>query len=182
MSNRRYSKTVDAFPNRWDAQGKKLCCYCGKPLPYGKRRYCSPTCESEVWVRCSPNYARRMVQRRDQGVCALCYIDTKTIEDMFWMVRKVWSGEKRKQARNAVQKCTGFISEYELWQVDHIQPVSKGGGLCGLENLRTLCTKCHKRETAKLAQKRAYLAREVPGRYIEQAAGDWDLPLFHKEE
>ena len=31
-----------------------------------------------------------------------------------------------------------------LWDADHIIPVKKGGGSCGLENLRTLCISCHK--------------------------------------
>ena len=41
------------------------------------------------------------------------------------------------------------------WNADHIVPVCEGGGECGLDNLRTLCVKCHKKETAKLAAKRA---------------------------
>jgi 5-methylcytosine-specific restriction endonuclease McrA len=41
------------------------------------------------------------------------------------------------------------------WQADHIIPVAEGGGSCGLENLRTLCISCHKRETAALAARRA---------------------------
>ena len=40
-----------------------------------------------------------------------------------------------------------------LWDADHIIPVKEGGGQCGLENIRTLCIKCHKTETKKLAQK-----------------------------
>ena len=31
-----------------------------------------------------------------------------------------------------------------LWDADHIVPVCEGGGMCGLENIRTLCLKCHK--------------------------------------
>ena len=31
-----------------------------------------------------------------------------------------------------------------LWDADHIIPVKDGGGSCGLENIRTLCIKCHK--------------------------------------
>ena len=31
-----------------------------------------------------------------------------------------------------------------FWQVDHIQPVSGGGGQCSLDNLQTLCTVCHR--------------------------------------
>ena len=41
-----------------------------------------------------------------------------------------------------------------LWDADLIIPVKEGGGMCGLENIRTLCIKCHKMETKKLAQKK----------------------------
>ena len=34
-----------------------------------------------------------------------------------------------------------------LWDADHILPVKEGGGQCGLDNLRTLCIKCHKQVT-----------------------------------
>lgn len=37
-----------------------------------------------------------------------------------------------------------------LWQADHINPVSLGGGECDLTNFRTLCTPCHEVETAQL--------------------------------
>ena len=40
--------------------------------------------------------------------------------------------------------------ESDFWQADHIIPVAEGGGDCGLENLRTLCTPCHLRETERL--------------------------------
>lgn len=33
--------------------------------------------------------------------------------------------------------------EGNAWQADHIVPVFRGGGLCSLDNLRTLCTMCH---------------------------------------
>lgn len=41
------------------------------------------------------------------------------------------------------------------WDADHIVPVVEGGGLCGLENYRTLCHPCHKSETKALAARRA---------------------------
>ena len=34
--------------------------------------------------------------------------------------------------------------EGHFWQVDHIKPVSGGGGQCSLDNLQTLCTVCHR--------------------------------------
>ena len=42
-----------------------------------------------------------------------------------------------------------------LWEMDHIVPVVEGGGSCGIENLRTLCFACHRRETRELARRRA---------------------------
>lgn len=41
------------------------------------------------------------------------------------------------------------------WDADHIVPVIEGGGLCGLENYRTLCHPCHKAATKALAGRRA---------------------------
>lgn len=41
------------------------------------------------------------------------------------------------------------------WEADHIVPVVEGGGECDLSNLRTLCLRCHRAETAKLAKRRA---------------------------
>ena len=36
----------------------------------------------------------------------------------------------------------------ENWQADHIIPVYKGGGACGIENFQTLCSECHKEKTS----------------------------------
>lgn len=49
--------------------------------------------------------------------------------------------------------------EKSEWQADHIIPVCEGGGQCGLENYRTLCTPCHKQETRELAARRAAARR-----------------------
>lgn len=40
--------------------------------------------------------------------------------------------------------------EGDFWQVDHIQPVYRGGGQCSLDNLQTLCTVCHKAVRARV--------------------------------
>ena len=45
------------------------------------------------------------------------------------------------------------------WEVDHIVPVAEGGGACGLENLRTLCYRCHPAETGKLRRRLNAMAR-----------------------
>jgi hypothetical protein len=35
-----------------------------------------------------------------------------------------------------------------FWDADHVLPVAKGGGLCGLNGYQTLCIFCHRRKTA----------------------------------
>lgn len=39
------------------------------------------------------------------------------------------------------------------WEMDHIIPVSEGGGLCGLDGYRTLCPPCHGKESGQLRKR-----------------------------
>jgi CRISPR/Cas system type I-B associated protein Csh2 (Cas7 group RAMP superfamily) len=41
-----------------------------------------------------------------------------------------------------------------LWEADHIVPVAEGGGACGLENIRTLCRRCHHTATMAMRERR----------------------------
>ena len=42
-------------------------------------------------------------------------------------------------------------------------PVAEGGGLCGRENMRTLCVLCHADASAQQAGRRARVPREPSG-------------------
>lgn len=69
-----------------------------------------------------------------------------------------------RQCRHTYHAILG-LNQYHtntLWEVDHIIPVCEGGGACGLDNLRTLCLWCHRKETAKLAARRAQRRRRKP--------------------
>ena len=106
---------------------------------------CSPECTRTINQR--DNRYIRPSFKRDKGICVICKIDTKQIaknaillngkeEDYLkdhniGIKRKIW---KRKHGGG-------------LWDADHIVPVKEGGGQCGLDNLRTLCIKCHKQVT-----------------------------------
>ena len=50
----------------------------------------------------------------------------------------------------ALQNLLQNPKEGDFWQADHIKAVAEGGGGCGLDNLRTLCTPCHQVETERL--------------------------------
>jgi len=41
-----------------------------------------------------------------------------------------------------------------LWEADHIIAVVEGGGECDLENIQTLCLRCHRKKTKQLRERR----------------------------
>ena len=47
------------------------------------------------------------------------------------------------------------VIEGSFWQVDHVVAVHQGGGCCSMDNLRTLCSRCHAHVTATQAKQRA---------------------------
>lgn len=160
-----------AYPTRRDESGKLLCCYCGKPTPKGRRRYCSNECWDEVGIRCNPGVARVHVARRDKGVCSRCGLDTVALERALDRLRSAVIGWRlrpwaRVEWRDAIVRavddryrwavgrvflCHGVT---HLWEADHVHPVAKGGGLCGLDNYQTLCIPCHGSKSGKQRRKK----------------------------
>jgi 5-methylcytosine-specific restriction endonuclease McrA len=101
----------------------------------------------EWTLRTDPAYLRDRVFTRDRGVCAACGADTEALRKH---LRKLDYGARRQ-----------FLKEWKLkeawrrslWDADHIIPVAEGGGECDLDNMRTLCLKCHRAVTAALRQR-----------------------------
>jgi 5-methylcytosine-specific restriction protein A len=122
--------------------GRPLCRQCAQEIPKGgwRRTFCSDACVDAWRIKTDPAYLRLRVFERDHGICAQCSLDTMAIPH----------GKRTPRARG-----TGH-----LWQADHIVPVVEGGGECGLDNLRTLCTACHKAETAALRKRLAQTRTE----------------------
>ena len=119
MSTQRY-----IVGTRKDAEGRRICKVCGALLSGRRRSYCGDEC----CARNRPDWMRILVYARDQGVCALCGIDTKVDR-----AYRGWGGPR--------------------WEADHIIPVSEGGGLCGLEGYRTLCRPCHGKVSGDLRKR-----------------------------
>ena len=117
-----------------DSDGNRLCKVCHAIVPQGRRVYCSTEC----FHRNTPSIMRHKVWMRDKGICALCGVDSETLP----------------------LKPGGYYGTLHKWEMDHIVPVSEGGGLCGLEGYRTLCRPCHVKESGAL-RKRLKERREV---------------------
>lgn len=143
--------------------GRAACKRCGGPVEPPKRAWCSQRCVDEYLVRRSGADARRLLLRRDKGICAHCGRDcvalARELKHLRWKVSyAAWKD------RMTALVAEGFhLNRKTYWDADHIVEVVRGGGACGLENLQTLCVPCHKRKTAALARQRAKARAEYSG-------------------
>jgi len=132
----------------FSAAPRGTCRWCGKPILYGegpkrgqldRRRRWHPAC-IEAYNMSDPREARRLVRRRDRGICAACGLDT-------YALRREVKGRGRTRALRQ----RGFKPRKSLWELDHVVPLIDGGGH-ELDNLQTLCTPCHKEKSAAEAR------------------------------
>lgn len=111
------------------------------------------------------------------GRCAICGMDIRYVIESFnalfgvapgldWRHRGAIKNRNRRLRKLLAMalRDAGFrvdshnfrLRAGSLWQMDRIVPVVESGGECGLEeNLRVLCTPCHRKEAAKLRARRA---------------------------
>lgn len=146
--------------------GRKLCRWCGTEVSPPRRTFCSSDCVDDWNVRQSPSYAREQVFERDKGVCALCGVDTiAQAAELKERFRVDWRGRPASDVSKAFYKRLRELHvpvgrwqsgrERGCWDMDHTTPVVEGGGSCGLENLRTLCMRCHWQQTSLLKRRHA---------------------------
>ena len=130
------------------SSGRTLCRWCTLEVPKGRLTFCSDWCVHEWKLRTNPGYLRERVFHRDRGICLLCSVDCEH--------------EMVKLKRLRAERRPKFWGEWglrpyqrkTLWDADHIVPVVEGGGECDLNNIRTLCLRCHRAVTAELRQRR----------------------------
>ena len=124
-----------------------LCRWCGTQVPERRRTFCSEACVHEWKLRTNPGYLREKVFERDRGVCAECGVDTMALRrDM----KKLDYAARRRFLKEWM---LSEGSRKSLWDADHVLSVAEGGGQCSLENMRTLCLRCHRVATAKLRER-----------------------------
>ena len=128
--------------------GRPLCRFCQKETAPPKRSFCGPECVHEWKLRSNPGYARKKVFERDRGVCSQCRLDTEKLKETLYALR-LTNEVAYQQVVLAYRKQYrfGFNLNEHHWEMDHTQPVSQGGGCCGLNNLTTLCRVCHNKKT-----------------------------------
>ncbi len=141
-------KAIQRGPN-----GRGICRWCSLEVPRGRFTFCSEFCVHEWKLRTQPAYLREQVFERDRGICSACAVDT---------VREARRLRYSRGAnRSSLLAHWGLrrTSRKSLWDADHIIPVIEGGGECDLENIRTLCLRCHRQATLQLRQRKRLTAR-----------------------
>lgn len=166
------------------------CRWCGQPVPKGRRSWCSDGCVTAFQIEAWPSTARTAVAKRDHEVCRLCGRDCGRISRYIEAIlanplashKKNWDyateryivtdpdpslARRRKRWVNLLRRLKMTVSHpwdpkvvvRHYWEADHIVPVVRGGHNT-LDNLRTLCRSCHRRETARLSRERAAERRQ----------------------
>jgi 5-methylcytosine-specific restriction endonuclease McrA len=140
------------------ANGRNLCRWCNLEVPKGRHTFCSDWCVDQWRLRTDPGYLREKVLERDRGICAQCGVDCLAA----WRDLKRLRGAARLKVLQHWGLPPGALLRKSLWDADHILPVVEGGGECDLENVRTLCMKCHHAATAGLRKRRAAASSAAP--------------------
>ncbi|KAB0381197.1 hypothetical protein FD755_008981 [Muntiacus reevesi] len=169
------ASTSKGYLQAVDNEGNPLCLLCQQPTCQTKQerkadawdsRFCSLKCQEEFWIRSNNSYLRAKVFEIEHGVCQLCNLNA---QELFLRLRDApksqrkglldatWTSKLPLEQLNEMIRSPG---EGHFWQVDHIRPVSGGGGQCSLDNLQTLCTVCHRERTARQAKERSQVRRQ----------------------
>lgn len=147
---------VDRGSLRKGPAGRNLCRWCDLEVPRGRFTFCSAFCVHEWKLRSQPAYLRQQVFTRDHGICALCAVDTTVA------ARSLRYSRGPRRAQLLLYWGLRTRTRKSLWDADHITPVCEGGGECDLDNLRTLCLRCHRLVTAEMRARVRVLKSGIP--------------------
>ncbi|EUD66314.1 hypothetical protein C922_03230 [Plasmodium inui San Antonio 1] len=133
--------------------------------------FCEGKCRMFYFLKKSSKSVRRLIYERDKGVCNICKLDCTNL------IRQI----KSQKYFPINEKIDYFIRRYplfiedinhltrilekpmqgQIWNVDHILPVFRGGGEASFDNLQTLCTFCHRKKTKDDYKKRVKRSNPV---------------------
>lgn len=130
------------------------CAWCNIiPLYSRRKKYCGVNCRNSALFYCYPQTpsAKMWVFIHKQNcsctLCGECFEDK--IAKKIFDLRKRWDkdAEFYKWKAGPITYHSLGDNTGDVWQVDHIIPLHKGGDGIGLENIQVVCKSCHLRKT-----------------------------------
>lgn len=174
--------------------GGGVCTWCHSEVTGRRRHWCGDACVREYRMWFHWPTIRRAVLKRDRAICRTCGFDARAAQAErrrllaeHVVPKRVTKSlaEKRRIAEARLERKLALLefaalhrvpigrASADWWDADHIVPRIEGG-TNALDNLRTLCLRCHGVETAKLRERRSALraaAVEAPAR-VRRRAGN----------
>lgn len=149
------------------------CKWCRLPTDTSRKTW-HPECAAINNFYKSPQVQRQKVFERDRGICADCGVDANA--------PKIVIKERELADRTLIRfDCIGWQADHRfpLWLVDRDAPDALR--FWGMENLQTLCTKCHTAKTSREAGDRAKIVRlhQKQQRAKEKAAAKREARRLH---
>jgi 5-methylcytosine-specific restriction enzyme A len=80
VSHKRAFTMQDSLPVKRPGETERHCRFCGGIVKPPRLTFCSQACVDQWTLRSRPAEARRQVEKRDRGICAVCGVDTLQIE------------------------------------------------------------------------------------------------------
>lgn len=189
MKRKTKKEVLGQYDGKRGENGRFLCRWCGVEVPKGRICWCSAKCVDEFKTQYDRSYHKEDVFDRDRGVCARCGADTLklkklTKEFIDILGLSIWDCEAKFWTNLGFP----YSIDQNWWEMDHIKEHAEGG-LNTMDNLQTLCCRCHKKKTAEYAAQRAY--REKINKMEEEnpffdpplsvsPQGDKSTPLIHQ--
>lgn len=107
------------------------------------------------FIRGNDSSRRAAIFEACGGICALCGLDIN------WLASQLFPRQPPTEMRSRALAAHPWSRKAycfgDLYDLDHIVPVVKGGGQKGDQNLRVLCKGCHRKVTKELAGQRRRL-------------------------
>ena len=129
------------YPALVKVDGKVVCRGCGAPVPKGRQTWCSREC----YARNCPQMVMIEVRKRDKHVCQICKRHIHELANEYIKSKPVFVTLKWGDPGYRAQLEAKWAWEKKIpnEEYDHIIPFSAGGKTV-LENMRTVCSPCHK--------------------------------------
>lgn len=133
---------------------RKNCVWCLAVLRKGRHKWCSLACIASALAWAAPSRAHgvRVLLYRDNFKCTLCHFDYRPYFNQAFSKIKRNMRFRRPRMKSfrieyLIRVFKRLMSRDTRLEVDHIAQVSLGGQTLGFENVRLLCSKCHKIKT-----------------------------------